>query len=346
MNFAHASQPIGSMLINRDEAKDAGPLVTVIAVCYNQGRYLVECLESIRKQTYQNIELIIVDDCSYDNSVALIRGWLDATGVRATVITHSENQGICRTFNEAVRRASGKYVSIVAADDVYLPNKTEVQVEMFERLPATVGVIYSDAWQMDADGNPLPEKFIESHRKFQTMPEGNMFPVLLEGNFIPAMTTLIHRQCYETVGLYDEKLVYEDYDMWLRISRHYSFAFSPVIAATYRVVPTSMTRVVLQKSSVALRSDFRIFEKCARNRELTASERQRIKFRLTVTAIQMYARKAKHRIYYLIKLFRHDPRKYTFVMLLAAAMGIPLTRSAGMLSRWDCAHEPFRALTS
>ena len=82
------------------------PLVTVIATCFNHERFVVECLESIRAQTYPNIQLIIADDCSTDGSVPLIRDWLTQTGTVCTLILHQQNQGVCRTRNETLTHAS------------------------------------------------------------------------------------------------------------------------------------------------------------------------------------------------------------------------------------------------
>ena len=150
------------------------------------------------------------------------------------------NQGLCRSLNRALSQARGKYITGIAADDVWLPGKLLGQVERMEKLPANVGVIYSDALQIDESGNLLPNRFIETHRKFEKMPEGNIHRVLWGGNFIPAMTTLTRRECYERVGLYDEALFYEDWDMWLRIARCFEFAYCNEVSAKYRIVSTSM----------------------------------------------------------------------------------------------------------
>ncbi|HXI23992.1 MAG TPA: glycosyltransferase [Pyrinomonadaceae bacterium] len=298
------------------------PLVSVLVACYNQARYVEECLDSVLNQTYENIELIIIDDCSQDDSASVIQRWLVTNNFTATFFRHQQNQGICKTFNAALQRATGEYVCVLAADDVYLPEKIECQVRIMENLPPKVGVVYSDSWQMDVDGNPLAEKFIEAHRQFQVMPEGNLFSVLLRGNFIPAMATMIRRECFATVGPYDEELVYEDFDMWLRIARHYDFAFSATISAKYRIVPESMTRV-LRKGTTALKSEFRIFEKLIRSNEFTEDERRHVKARLASIAFHMYENNCAGRTRYLRKVFRYYPCKYTLAMLLLASSRVP-----------------------
>jgi glycosyltransferase involved in cell wall biosynthesis len=320
--------------------KDNQPLVSVIAVCFNQSRFVIECLESIGRQTYQNVELIIVDDCSQDDSVAVIRSWLDATQVTATFIAHTRNRGLCKTLNDGLARATGKYVSIIAGDDLYLPNKIEVQVELFEKLPASVGVVYSDALQIDQDGTVLPRKFIEAHRELPHMPEGQIFPILLQGNFIPAMTVLIRRQCFDAVGPYDETLLYEDFDMWLRISRRFRFSFSPVISAKYRILPTSMMHTVMEENGWAtLRTNFRIFEKCLQTNGLTSEQRTSVGFRLKDIATRMYVEKCKGRNYYLWKLVRHSPRKYSLAIFLFSTAAIPFAQFSRLLSWWESRHK-------
>jgi dTDP-4-amino-4,6-dideoxygalactose transaminase/glycosyltransferase involved in cell wall biosynthesis len=235
--------PIASAL----EPQTPEPLVTVIVPCYNHARFVVECLESVRQQTYRNIQLIIMDDCSKDNSVAVIRDWIRAHDIQCLFIAHERNAGLCKTLNEALSHAEGKYIAGIAADDVWLPDKLAHQVAEMERLPKTIGVLYSDAYLIDADGNLLPQRFIESIRTFERPPEGNVFRELIQKNWIPVHGTLIRRSCYEQVGLYDESLSYEDLDMWLRIARCYQFAYSSRILAKYRVLPTSMSRATCAK---------------------------------------------------------------------------------------------------
>ena len=301
----------------------AQPLVSIIVVCYNQSAYVVDCLESIRLQTYKNIELIIIDDCSQDDSVAAIESWIAAHKTQPVFISHKRNQGVCKTFNEALSYASGKYISIIAADDVYLPDKTETQVTLFETLPNKVGLIYSDALQIDASGNLLPRNFINTHRPLEVMPQGDVFDVLLRGNFIPAMSTMVRRECYDTVGLYDEQLSYEDFDMWLRIARRYEFCFSSLVLAKYRVLPTSMSRTIHAAGRWdLLKSDFRIYEKYIADK-ISSSQRSYLRNALTAIGQQMYANKYAGHRHYLAKLVRYDLRPYTVAMLLFSLAAIP-----------------------
>lgn len=218
------------------------PLVTTIMLCYNHARFAVECLEGIKAQNYPNLELIVNDDASRDDSASVIRDWLEKNNMPHRFLFSERNQGVCRSVNRALSHARGKYVSGIAADDAWLPGKLLTQVELMERLPAKVGVVYSDALQIDEGGKLLPQRFIDAHRRFETMPTGNIHKILWEGNFIPAMTTLVRRDCYDRVGAFDENLFYEDWDMWLRIARCFEFAYSDRVSAKYRLIGTSMVR--------------------------------------------------------------------------------------------------------
>ncbi|NOS88720.1 MAG: glycosyltransferase [Methylococcaceae bacterium] len=239
------------------------PLVSVLAVCYNHARFVVECLDGIRNQSYPNIEIIIVDDCSKDDSVAVINNWIKQHQVECRFIAHSENQGVCRTLNDALGHAQGKYISLIATDDAWLPDKITRQVAIMETMPETVGILYSDAYQVDENGQQLADMFIAAHCKcecmpegFKPIPEGDILERLIFANFIPAMTTLIRRSVYDKVGLYDENLLYEDWDFWLRAANHFHFAYSDYPSANYRILSTSMMRTVLSNRNVRAEQTF------------------------------------------------------------------------------------------
>jgi glycosyltransferase involved in cell wall biosynthesis len=228
------------------------PLVSAIALCYNHERFLHDCLEGIKAQNYPNLQIIVTDDGSRDASPLLIRSWIERNpSLRVTFLCNERNLGLCKTLNRALSLAQGKYISMIATDDVWEADKIRDQVAAMESLPEKAGVLYSDAFQIDESGSPLPKRFIESHREFNRMPEGDIREILWQGNFIPAMTTLIRSSVFECVGMYDEKLFYEDWEMWLRISEHYHFAYFPRPTAKYRVVRNSISKSSVDKMTLA-----------------------------------------------------------------------------------------------
>jgi glycosyltransferase involved in cell wall biosynthesis len=219
----------------------APPLVSVVAACYNHAAYLAETLDSIAAQTYAPVELVIVDDASTDGSPDLIRAW--AAGRRdVRLLLHERNTGVSRALNDALRAISGRYVAFVATDDTWLPDRLARQVPVLEAAPPEVGVVYGDADLVDEQGEPLGTRFIATYRDFETPPEGDLFAALVESNFIPGMTTLVRREVFDTVGVFDESLVYEDWDFWLRVARRYRFVYSPDVMVRYRVLATSLGR--------------------------------------------------------------------------------------------------------
>src|SRR5437868_13748314 len=91
------------------------PVVTAIAVCYNHGRFLNECLESIKAQNYPKLQIIITDDGSRDASSVMIRSWIEANPcLNITFLQNEQNLGLCKTLNRALSLARGKYISIIA----------------------------------------------------------------------------------------------------------------------------------------------------------------------------------------------------------------------------------------
>jgi glycosyltransferase involved in cell wall biosynthesis len=313
------------------------PLVSLIALCYNHARFARQCLESVLAQTYEVTELIIMDDASRDDSVRIIHDWIAERKVRCRFIAHEKNAGVCASLNEALAYATGKYVSMVSTDDVWELDKLERQVPLMEAAPDDVAVLYSDAWRMDEAGVRVPGFFIASHRQFEAMPSGAIFPIMWEGNFIPAMTTLIRRSCLEAVGKYDERLIYEDWDMWLRLSEAYQFIYSPFPSATYRLMPNSLVHVLAEHDNAWTHYSGCILQ----GRWLEKFRPDRIRYR---TAITRFARHAEHlyrlghpRAGDMLALvrrhaggFRKLGRPRAYVMAACAAMHVPYRVFAAM----------------
>lgn len=229
-----------------------GRTISVIALCYNHARFVVECLESIAGQTLQGFQLIVTDDASRDESPALIRDWIRRRQPDALFIEHKTNRGICATLNEALARVTGQYVAMVATDDRWRPDKLRQHLERMSTLGPTVAVLYSDAQLIDEAGAALEETFLSRHRPGRTAPSGQIFSDLADGNFIPAMATLIRVEALEVVGGYDEALTYEDYDMWLRLAAAgFEFQHLPSLVADYRIVASSMTNALFTRPSPA-----------------------------------------------------------------------------------------------
>lgn len=321
------------------EPRASGPLVTVFVACYNHARFVVPALESVRLQGYPNVQLIVTDDCSKDDSVRVIREWLAAHWPDALFLAHPENRGICRTFNEIIGHAKGKYVSGFAADDVWLPGRLSAQVAYMEAQPEDVGVLYGDAYQIDEHGGRLPLLFNAAHRNLPMLPEGWVFETMIEGNFVPAMTTLVRRRCYEVVGGYDETLAFEDWDMWLRISRTFQFRVWPQPSAEYRLLSTSMVRT---QSAAIRRSGERVLLKCLRNGWLSGRMRDVARGIEHDAARESYRQKNPARFRETWDCFRRHPSPKNLLLLLCCFSRVPADWYFGMT---DAAKKMKRAAT-
>ncbi len=190
--------------------------VSVIIVTYNYGHFLAEAIQSVLDQTFQDWELIVVDDGSTDNTREVVAAFADPR-IR---YMHQPNRGNPAARNTALKVAVGEYVAFLDADDVWFPEKLEKQVAHLDSLPPTVGLVYGDVYLFNHDDGAIIGRFLQSRKP----PRGRVFRQLLgkDGWFISDTASLIRREVFQRVGLYDETLLsYEDWDMWVRIAAAY-----------------------------------------------------------------------------------------------------------------------------
>lgn len=213
------------------------PLVSIVAVCYNHEKYCIETLESIKLQTYNNIELIIIDDNSSDNSVIKIENWLKQNKYKYKFIKNEKNLGICKTLNKVFDLCTGEFMQMVSCDDIFYLNKIEKQVERLLEIDDSYGIVYSDADIIDEKSSLIGLKFIDYNTKHRKSPNlsGYIFEDLAIDNFIPAMSVLIRKEVYNKIGKYDDRLIYEDYDFWLRASKYFKFYYMNNTFVKYRI---------------------------------------------------------------------------------------------------------------
>jgi glycosyltransferase involved in cell wall biosynthesis len=216
------------------------PLVSIVAVNFNNSNYVVDTLNSIASQNYPSIELIIVDDCSTDDSVQKIKHWLTQYNKPYKLVLHNQNKGVCFACNSGFKIASGKYIGYIATDDILLPEKLAIQVSILEDSNEKIGCVYSDTHLIKSNGAPHYGWFIQRYRQFSDLPTGNLHNILMEGNFIPGMSALFKQSVFEKIGWFDENLGYEDFDMWLRLSKEYHIVFSDFVSAKYRIHSNSI----------------------------------------------------------------------------------------------------------
>jgi len=229
--------------------RDKVPLVSIVAACFNHGRFLEETLDSIANQSYSNLELIVTDDGSTDNSVALIKQWMARNTMKCTLIANPKNEGICKTFNKGLAACKGKYFQVIACDDVMLVDKIKTQVAAFENSAENVGVIYTDAQVIDEDSQLINVSF----DAFWSFPKEATATLegLIKQNTIIAPSVLVKRSFVVDLGGFDENLCYEDWDMWLRLAQKYVFIKLERPLVQYRHFSTSMSQGSTYRSLIA-----------------------------------------------------------------------------------------------
>jgi glycosyltransferase involved in cell wall biosynthesis len=218
------------------------PLVSVICLCYNHQRFVREAVESVLNQSYDNIQIIIADDASTDNSVQEIKA-LKKENPIVELLLLPDNLGNCKAFNEALKMARGEFIIDFATDDVMMPNRIERQIGFFKRLDSTVGLVYTDAVYVDESG-----KFIRNHFEYlfqkeliTHIPKGDVYRDVLTTYFIPGPTMMIRKEVFAALNGYDETLSYEDFDFWVRSSRIYRYAYLDERLTSIRKLKSSMS---------------------------------------------------------------------------------------------------------
>jgi GT2 family glycosyltransferase len=216
-----------------------GPLVTIYSLCYNTGKYVVEGLESFKDCGISDYELIVVDDCSTDgSSVQIVEQWLEANEVGYRFIKHTANQGICKTLNEVLSIANGKYITGIC-DDSWEKDRLSEDVVFMEQHP-DFGLVFCNARIMDKDSKVTGENYGDPLRLKGIDEKGNYLDELYKGNFIIPPACIFRTSVLKSLGGFDERLSFEDWDMYLRIAKnHIGIKYLDHTKVRYRIHSTS-----------------------------------------------------------------------------------------------------------
>lgn len=186
--------------------------VSVIIPTYNRGDYICEALDSVFAQTFQDFEVIVVDDGSTDGTRQKIKRYMP----RIKYI-YQENAGVSAARNKGIAVSKGRYLAFLDSDDLWVRDKLKLQVEFMDSNPG-FGMVCCDICMLKRDQIVYPSAF----QKKRFMASGYIFGNLIRENFISTPTVMVRREVFNNIGMFDELLpVAEDYDMWLRIAREY-----------------------------------------------------------------------------------------------------------------------------
>lgn len=213
------------------------PLVTVIIPAYNAERYLADAVTSAVNQTYDNLEVIIVDDASTDNTGALADE-LAKTDSRIQVIHHRENKRRSGALNTGLEQAKGAYISFLDADDWYHLDKTAAQVTFLEEHPE-VAMVYGDYEHLPSPGadTKMRQALPSTEHAYERLAEaakGGSKSIFTDG-YIPGCSVLIRRHVFEHIRLDETLKNAEDLDLWLKIlGAQFTCARLPIVTYVYR----------------------------------------------------------------------------------------------------------------
>lgn len=218
------------------------PQVSIITATYNYGIYLPRAVESVIDQTFQDWELIIIDDGSEDQTRDVIKPYLDDKRIR---YIHTVNRGQPAAKNRGLIETKGRLIAFLDGDDSWFPEKLERQVKLITADPS-LGVVYSRRAIISESGTFVGNDTAALHR-------GNILGLIFKDNFICFSSAMVRREAFTTVGGFDESIPMAiDYDLWLRIAAKYSFDYIDDPMVYYRTGHANLSRRSLERLRIAL----------------------------------------------------------------------------------------------
>jgi glycosyltransferase involved in cell wall biosynthesis len=212
------------------------PVVSVVLNCYNHEPYVGEAIESVLAQTFRDFELVVIDNGSTDGSRRVIQAFTDE---RIRLILHDDNQSISRRLNEGVAAARGEFVSILYSDDLFLPDKLERQLAVFDKFPGEYGVVYAPPIRFN--------QLTGARWKYVSFAiEGDMYPQMLdrfhEGS-VDMCSPLTRRECFLSYPFYDD-LFADGEKIFFRIAMAWKFKFDPEPVVAIREHDSNIGKVI------------------------------------------------------------------------------------------------------
>lgn len=214
------------------------PLISVGVIAYNSAEYILDLLESVKAQTYQNIELIVSDDKSSDNTVAICKEWISKNKdrfVRAEVIVPEHNTGTAGNYNRALFAANGEWMKFIDGDDIMFPNCLEDNVDFVTKHPEAK-VVFSDILYFEDAKHPTSKHFVsEEEKRFFEKDAFEQLMVLLIKNHMPPSSSFMLTQLLKDNPYQEEYKLIEDSPKWIDLTKKgYKFYYFDKVTTGYR----------------------------------------------------------------------------------------------------------------
>jgi glycosyltransferase involved in cell wall biosynthesis len=222
--------------MNKPHNSEANTLISVVVPAYNAESFVGHTLTSILQQTYQNIEVIVIDDGSQDSTADIVKTFAKSDP-RVILVTQS-NSGVSSARNSGIYHSKGEFLAFIDADDIYYSECLEKLTHAMIEADNSVGLVYTWSAHIDDEGI-LTSGFNCS------LVEGEVYDALLSRNFIGnASAALVRRCCIDTVGGYNSEMQpgCADWDFYLRVAEYYQFKVVPEFLIGYRKLANSMSR--------------------------------------------------------------------------------------------------------
>ncbi|HET8925055.1 MAG TPA: glycosyltransferase [Candidatus Acidoferrum sp.] len=246
------------------------PLVSFVVPCYKLAHLLPQCVNSILAQTYGNFEVLIMDNCSPDNTPEVAASFDDP---RVTHIRNDVNLGHVRNFNKGISMARGKYVWLVSADD-WLRGTAVLgrYVELMERNPE-VGYVFCRAVEVQGSQEIGAASWTNCGKKERIWNGRGFLKRLIQGNCIVMSSAMVRKKCYETVGTFSLEMPHaNDWYLWCVLALHNQVAYFPEPMVFVRIHEESLTTAFNKKSnSVCVVDELSVLWRVARLAELTGA---------------------------------------------------------------------------
>ncbi|MCZ8353217.1 MAG: glycosyltransferase [Cyclobacteriaceae bacterium] len=294
------------------------PQVTIYTLVYNTGKYVIEAIESVQNNDYPNIQHIIIDDCSTDKqSVHLVENWINENNYPCLFIKHDTNKGVCYSLNEVLSLASGKYMMGIG-DDLFTPTRIIDHVSILEK-ESNVAVVFGDVAIIDSKGEIIHQSYFQNQGiNINQNSAQNFYKNLLYQNVIPAVGASVRTDLVKKVGGFDENLIFEDWDLWLRLAKEFKFYSSSKLAGYYRKHATSITNT---KTMLMQVSNVHTLLKHTQSPEFDSKVQSRILF----FAEEVYKVSVSKANVTYKAIFNKTKSIKSFLLYLLTSLGIPYT---------------------
>lgn len=220
------------------------PLVSIAIPAYNHSAFIEACLASVCAQTYPELELVLIDDGSTDNTFDIAQRFLEPhhKRFRRIVLEQRTNQGVSANSNACIELCQGEWVHLLGSDDVLYPNKVErIQQSIEDWGCSNLALVHADCDFIGEDGKNVIRSKLKSRPA--PGPDAQAYRWLFLGeHYVFNPTIALHRDTFIKAGGFDKNLPLEDLDCWLRLSVNHSIARAPEILARYRKHPGNSSR--------------------------------------------------------------------------------------------------------